>query len=361
VQRWIDLIAALLSHRYPRSFLELARDVPAYAGAARADAKQLASIKRTFERDKKELRALGVPLLTQGDDGEEESRYRLATTDFYLPYLSVTTPRGRTAPRRIDRHGYQALRTLTFEPDELAVVAAAASRARLLGDPALGTDVRSAIRKLAFDLPIDAAGEDDAYVIASRASASPDVLRALGEALVRRKRVSFAYHAMATDATTRREVEPYGLFFLSGHWYLAGRDRERDALRNFRVSRIAEVELDQAHAAAPDYEVPGDFRLAEHARSRQAWELGDGDALEVIVRLTDAGLAAINGLGTPVAGEPMQRCFRVRRLDTFVRWMLSLALDARPVSPPSLVAEYERQLEAALALYAPRGAAKEDQ
>jgi len=180
------------------------------------------------------------------------------------------------------------------------------------------------------------------------------VLRALGEALVRRKRVSFAYHAMATDAMARREVEPYGLFFLSGHWYLAGRDRERDALRNFRVSRIGEVEIDRAHAATPDYEVPGDFRLAEHARSRQAWELGDGDALEVVVQLTDAGLAAINGLGTPVAGEPMQRCFRVRRLDTFVRWMLSLALDARPVSPPSLAVEYERQLDAALALYAPR-------
>jgi proteasome accessory factor B len=350
VQRWIDLIAALLAHRYARTFLQLASDVPAY-GAALGDAKALASVKRAFERDKQELRALGVPLVTEGEDGEEEMRYRLATTDFYLPYLSVATPRGRTAPRRVDRYGYQALRTLTFEPDELEAVAAAARRAERLGDPALAADARSAIRKLAFDLPIDGAldaGEGDAHLLAPRALAEPAVLRALGDALVRRRRVSFAYRAMESDATTRREVEPYGLFFLGGHWYLAARDVERGALRNFRVNRIAHVEL-----VAESYDIPADFALREHARSRRAWELGDGDAIDVDVELTDAGLAAANGLGEPAEGGAHVRRFRVRRPDAFVRWLLSFAGDARPIAPESLVAEYRRQLDATLALYAP--------
>src|SRR6476620_6667217 len=64
-QRWIDLLAALLSHHYPVTFEELARDVPAYdLSAVDGDTTKLASIKKMFERDKAELLEQGVPLVS---------------------------------------------------------------------------------------------------------------------------------------------------------------------------------------------------------------------------------------------------------------------------------------------------------
>ena len=148
-QRWVDLIAALLAHHTPITFETIEREVPGYTG------KSLATQKRMFERDKRELRALGVPIQSIGEEGSEESAYRMGKTNFYLPYLAVSTPRGLSKPRMVDRYGYRALTTLAFEPDELEVVAEGAACARALGDPMLVADVDSAIRKLAFDLPLD--------------------------------------------------------------------------------------------------------------------------------------------------------------------------------------------------------------
>ena len=66
IQRWIDLLAALLRHHYGLTVERLVDEVPAYAAATSADARA-----RMFERDKAELRALGVPIATKPiDDGE---------------------------------------------------------------------------------------------------------------------------------------------------------------------------------------------------------------------------------------------------------------------------------------------------
>lgn len=349
LQRWIDILAALLRHHYGLTLEELVREVPAYAGASAGDA-----LARKFERDKKELRSFGVPIETVADPQGESPRYRLRKQDFYLPYLSVAGPDGRVGARRVDRDGYRALRTLAFEPEELALVVEAASRARQLGDPALAADARSALRKLAFDLPVDSTAAEGALVIARpRAASDPAALARLGEALRARKRVAFEYHAMNSDSRVRRTVEPYGLFFLAGHWYLAGRDTDRGALRNFRVSRVSGVDMNTARMETPDYQVPERFVLAEHARSRHAWELGDGDAEEAVVAFTGCtgAAAAAENLGAPVPGSPRRRRFMVRRNDVFARWLLSLGGAARPLSPPALVEDYRALAAATLAVY----------
>lgn len=349
IQRLVDLVAALLARRKPATFEELADDVPAYRGKTNAAAK------RMFERDKLELRGFGVPIQTIGEEGSEESAYKLDTRDFYLPYLAVATPRGTIQPRRTDRYGYRALATLTFEPDELAAIAAAAARVRMLGDPLLTADVDSAMRKLAFDLPADALpAPEPSHVLAPGARADPETLRALWQALLARKRVVLDYRTMSTDARAQRSVEPYGLFFVNGHWYLAARDVEKDAVRNFRVSRIHGLEVNRTRAGTADYEIPPSFHLREHGRSRQAWELGDGDVMEAIVEIRrETGVArAAAELGSPVAGVPQRRAFAVRRSDAFARWLLSFAGEVVPVAPASLVAEYQELVARTRALYA---------
>lgn len=344
VQRWVDLLAALLAHQMPLTFDQIAREVPGYAGKSKP------TQKRMFERDKLELRALGVPIQSMGEEGSDDSAYRLAPKDFYLPYLSVATPRGLQAARKIDRYGYRALTSLDLEADELVAIADAAARVRLLHDPALAADIDAATRKLAFDVPVE--GTSDNASVLVRQPPDAKTLATIAEAVHARKRLRFAYAAMDTAEPTKREIEPYGLFFLSGNWYVVGFDASREALRNFRVNRMRSVTPNRARAGTPDFTVPPAFRLREHATSRQAWELGDNDLVHAVVEFGDSGSAqAALRLGERVPGKPNQRRFRVRRLDAFVRWLMSFAGDARPLEPPEVVAALERQAAETLALY----------
>jgi len=358
LQRWVDLLAALLNRNVPATFEDIARDVPQYAAKIREyesepDERRRAtkadSLKRTFERDKQELRVFGIPLLSELDsDGHETGRYRLDRRNYYLPYLSLVAPDGsRTDPKRVDRYGYKTLSTLSLGPDELSAIVSAAAVVRSLGDPLLSSDATSALRKLAVDLPIGAFSQDaEPVLLLPRARPGNAVLETLGDALRRRKTVTFDYHALSTDAVERREVHPYGLFFLNGHWYLVAHDTARGELRNFRLNRISWPALGASRPLTPDYDIPADFRLREHAASRNAWELGDSDVIQAVVEVRDESgpTVAAARLGATLEADPTRRAFVVRRADTFVRWLLSTAGGLVPVAPPEIVARYHEEL-----------------
>jgi proteasome accessory factor B len=350
LRRWIDLLAELLRRSYPVTLEELAKHIPAYDPRG----KRKGTVARMFERDKDELRAFGIPIDTVELDEDEIAGYRLRREDFYLPYLLLASSAGTTKPNRLDRYGYHAIKSLAFEPDELTAVATAAARVRQLGDPALEADIDSAIRKLAFDLDLDVASESGAQLVQQpHAGAHRETLESLGNALIRRKRVAFDYHAMGMDTVTRRSVEPYGLFFIGAHWYLAGRDREKGMIRNFRVSRMEHLVVNALKAQTADYEIPSSFDLQQHARSRQAWELGDGEAEEAVAEFTsaDGAVSAAARLGEPIEGNVSRRLFRVRRMDSFARWLLSFGGDARPISSATLVTRYRELARATAAQY----------
>lgn len=362
LQRWVDLLAALLGRDTPATFEALARDVPQYQlkldEAARAPSAQQRktkadSVKRTFERDKDELRAFGVRIETVPLSDGDTVGYRLSARDFYLPYLCVMEEGRPSKPRKVGKDGYRALPTIVFEPDELAAVADAGARVRELGDPMLAEHAESALRKLAMDLPLDVGRPGVAQVVPGRPAADPHVIEALDAALEHRKRVSFDYHSMGTDETARRTAEPFGLFFLNQHWYLAARPVGEEIVKNYRLSRMSRIEENAKKPGTHDYEVPAAFRLQDHARSRQAWELGDGDAEAVTVELRrpeGAALAAAR-LGEALPGSPNQRRFLVRRRDAFARWLLSFGGDLVPVAPAELVDEYRELVRQTLALY----------
>jgi hypothetical protein len=89
--------------------------------------------------------------------------------------------------------------------------------------------------------------------------------------------------------------------------------------------------------------VPRSFRLSVHARSREAWELGDGDAEEMVVEFTGGKgpTRAASTLGTPIRGT-RRRAFQVRRREPFARWLLSFGGDAKPVATDELLEAYRK-------------------
>ena len=94
VQRWLDLIAYLVGRHFPVPVEELMEGLPAYARDwVGGDETARASVRRKFERDKDELRDLGIPLETVTytiNFGQEEAQgYRISRKDFFLPYLKL--------------------------------------------------------------------------------------------------------------------------------------------------------------------------------------------------------------------------------------------------------------------------------
>ena len=347
--RWVDLLAALLRRSAPATFEDLRGDIPSY----NVSGTDKATVMRMFERDKDELRAAGIPIDTIEHAESETTSYRLRRAKFYLPYLELV---GAPRPRRVRREGYQGLLPVQMSADDADLIAAAARRAEELGGP-VASDARSLVKKLSVDIPGIADRSVPDAGVANYDRSDPQTLDVLAEAIRRRKRIEIVYGPIvpSDDHAKKgtRHVEGYGLFFLSGHWYLAGRDTDRNALRNFRVSRIEVKKVNAARPQTPDYEIARDFDLRTHARGRQAWELGDEQDSEIIVEIIRETAEALSSAkhGTAIAGEPSQRRFLVRRQDAFGRWLLSLAGDVRPVAPDRFVSEWRGLAEETLAQY----------
>jgi proteasome accessory factor B len=348
VQRWLDLLVYLLGRRTPATVEEVFAHVPAYGGGdASPD-----SLRRKFERDKEELRRLGIPLetvsYTINFGAEQVEGYLLRERDFYLPYLRIVE---EAAPEATGR-GEVAL-----AGEELATAADALHTVASIPAFPLADDARSALRKLTFDLAPEARTEPAIRVEPSATEPPrPDEVRLLTEALLARKRVRFRYAGIRRGTATDREVEPYGIFFQHGSWYLVAHDRGREDLRVFRVSRMEALEPNRTRPATPDYEVPADFDLADHT-GRQPWELGDDDALEATVRFAfPASLwADRNGMGEPIseeAGGDAIRRFRVRQPAPFLRWVMGMAGEAEIVEPGELREAFAAMARETAALYA---------
>ena len=306
VRRLIDLLAALLRRRYRATCDELFREVPAYAHAPNRDA-----LLRAFERDKDALRSLGVPIHTVSEEEGEPVGYVLRRREFYLPYIDVARQSGQAL---VERTGYRDLARVVLSDDEIAALDAAAMRVRQLGDPALSADAEAAIRKLAFDLPAGTfVSLSPLVVVAQDAPVEAGVCELLEWALLHRKRATFSYRSPGSSDAERHEVEPCGLFFRAGHWYLAAFDAGRAGIVDFSVEHISELEVNVLRVQSPDYELPAGFDLRRHAGGRWDWPAGDaapacasGQLPELLacVRATLAVHEHASGGATPDPARP---------------------------------------------------------
>ena len=213
VERLVNLVIALLSTRGYITAEKVRSSVAGYSDSPTAEA-----FSRMFERDKNELRDLGIPL--------EVGR------------VSLTDP---TEGYRINRDAY-SLPAVDLTADEAAAVAVAT---QLWESPELITATQGALLKLrAAGVDLD---PDAPVAIASPAGVpglrgSEDVLGILLSAIDSRQAVQFPHRSSRAEPYTMRTVEPWGVVTEKGRWYLVGHDRDRDATRTFRLSRIgAEV------------------------------------------------------------------------------------------------------------------------
>ena len=89
-ERLVNLVIALLSTRQFVTAAKIRATVPGYDADDRSE-KADEAFKRMFERDKAELREMGVPLETGRTSAfDTEDGYRIARADYELPEIQLT-------------------------------------------------------------------------------------------------------------------------------------------------------------------------------------------------------------------------------------------------------------------------------
>jgi proteasome accessory factor B len=314
LERLLNLLALLLEARRPLTFEDIRRLLPeAYTQEDRATAK------RQFERDKDTLRGIGIPIEVAPTDAfEVEEGYAIPKDRYELPDIS-------------------------FTPEEAAALFVAA------GAPGRDPRAAQAFRKLATG----AEGGLEASLEESAATAGIDAsgphLEAVADAAARGRLVRFRYRPLEGEPGDR-EVDVWALLYRRGTWYLVGRDRGRQDIRSFRLSRFDSEVKDAGQAEPP----PEGFRASDHVQAGP-WGLGEP---ETSARVAFSPKVAWWAL----AGIPGARTLKTRKDgwteaevpagsgEGFVAWVLSFGPDARVMAPTAIREAVVRSLEAVRAV-----------
>src|SRR5436190_11697264 len=284
-ERWLNLLAFLLDRHYPAPREEILSQVSDYSEDwVGGDAKSRESVRRKFERDKKELKDLGVTLeplkekIVANHVDQEVEAYQLRPRDFYLPYLSVPPLRGRRGGQGVRPY---FLNDVALASNDLPILRRAAERIAALTDTPLGVAAQSAIRKLSFDLPeMQVGAEERTFTAPAEIETQFAILR---QAVEQRRAVQCRYYSIRRDVEGVRVIEPYGLMLSWGHWYCVGRSpspepRGGQGVRTFRLDRMKDVSIVERENA--EFTVPKGFQIASYL-NRAPWELSENKPVTV--------------------------------------------------------------------------------
>ena len=168
------------------------------------------AFEKMFERDKEELRSLGVPIEVGSMDAyfDDEPGYRIRPDQLALPDIQLTS-------------------------DEAAVIGLAT---RVWEHARLAEATTEAVRKLTA---LGVATDVSALEIAQpRLSADEPSFDVFWEAVQDRTPVEFDYRRSGATDTMTRHLQPWGVVRYSGRWYVVGFDTDRGEERVFRLSRV---------------------------------------------------------------------------------------------------------------------------
>ena len=211
-------------------------------------------------------------------------RYIMTLQDIGIP---IDAELGRYGGYRL-RPGYK-LPPLMLTDDEALAVVLGLLAGRQLGLVAASTAVEGALAKLDRVIPDalrdrvratqETVGLGLAVGFLTRERVDTGALLTLGAAVHDQRRVQISYRARS-EQTTERSVNPYGVVFQSGRWYLAGWDHLRRAVRTFRLDRVLAVRAtDQTFRRPEGFDPVSDVQQSI-AAAPWAW------AVEVLLNLS---------------------------------------------------------------------------
>jgi predicted DNA-binding transcriptional regulator YafY len=291
--------------------LELLQNHRRISGAELAE--RLGVDRRTVRRYIAVLEELGVPVTT------EQGRYGgyMLVPGFKLPPMMFTDEEALAISL-----GLLAARELGVAQATPAIDSVETKLERVMPD-VLKRRVRGVkeTTKLLFP-PADTPQDERALITLTRA-------------IEAEQGVSFAYQA-PEQPVTQRDVDPYGLTFWNGHWYLSGFCHLRQALRSFRLDRIHKVQALTRHFQRPDK-----FDSAEHlVHSLRSFQRNY--EVSVVLHTDEETAAKAFGLCSTSSD-----CFQAHAdglllnthtdsIEWFARWLAYLPFSFAVLGPPEL-------------------------
>lgn len=241
-ERLMNLLIALLSARVPLTRQRIRAVNEGYHGLSDV------AFEQAFERDKKELRTLGVVIRTSEIDTDWglETGYRVDRAEFELPELD-------------------------FNAEEKAVLGAAA---HVWQESVAARDTGDALMALrAAGVETDATRlmtlrpqlrTDDGYATARRA-------------LEERRELHFEYRG------EQRRVQPWQLMQRRGQWYLLAFDVDKQEPRRFKLLRATSPLVTRGRAEA--YEIPDELPASDFDRDDATAVVAlEGDVVSDLLR-----------------------------------------------------------------------------
>ena len=221
IERLINLTIALLATKRYLTKSEIFRTVEGYEGSAETK-------ERMFERDKDDLRNLGITIDVGSFDPlfSDEAGYRIKSENYQLDLGEVTSTE-----------------------ISLLSLAAEAWQGAALEDAA-----QSAILKLS-SIGVPADPIDIPGLLPKLSNSSTDLV-AITDAIADSNFLHFDYLSPNLEAQ-ERTIVPFALSNRSGFWYVSGVDQEIQEVRTFRLDRIiGAIEVLKNKSA---FESPADF------------------------------------------------------------------------------------------------------
>lgn len=294
--RLLNLVMLLLDARKPLSLDEIARRIggfPESPGARR----------QAFERAKKELRDLGIPIQTRQIAGGEQYGYLIDQSEMIIPDLRLSH-------------------------DEAAALAAASGMVSFDN-----SERNSALSKLGCVI----SGQDATLATLP----SQPKLHKLFKAIGSNNSVAFSYRSRV------RDLDIYGISFKWGNWYLIGRERDSGQIKTFLVNRI-ESSITLTGAAMSTK--PSGFDLNGYL-PKNRWEIGEGAVKTALVKISTETVPLIQydlkGQGQLVHEEDGTAVLSAPVVDrnSFFDWLLSYADQVQLLGTSNLVDGFTSYLQ----------------
>jgi proteasome accessory factor B len=236
-ERLFSLVLALIATQIGLTKAEILSTVQGYRQRFQPGGDN-ASLERQFERDKDDIRELGIPLETIESPDDPGSNH----------HLRYRIPKGL----------YDLPADISFSSDEIMLLKLAATVWR---EGSLSAESRRALTKL-NSLGIESPDPIIGYAPSLRAREAS--FEPLSKAMDRGQVVAFLYLKPGESAPRRRVVAPLAVVLHEGRWHLYGTDQAADATRTFLLSRIVGTVVAVPGAApAPREEGLGQRALAE--------------------------------------------------------------------------------------------------
>ena len=189
------------------------------------------------------------------------------------------------------RDGKFALKDMKFLPsaftasEALALVLAGSIVAKRIGLPPSDA-MHSALKKIDSFLP----DQVDSHIkrIRKRVSVginlvrefSSEFLDTISKAIMSHNPIEITYYVPMRNELTKRRVEPYGITFRFGAWYVIGHCHLRDEIRTFGIDRIRTIKVINDH-----FKYPKDFVLEEYLE--RGWSLqADAQQERIVLRFS---------------------------------------------------------------------------